>query len=145
MLYVEDNPSNVLLMRHIVSEIDGLELVVATNAEDGISLARSLSPDVIVLDINLPGMDGFEVLRVLKSEVATEASPVLALSANAMPREVARGREAGFLRYLTKPIDIHELVAALDEALANLPPSELRRRIGRSLGERLKAWSRAAN
>ena len=74
-------------MRHIVGEIDALELVVATNGPDGIKLARRLRPEVVVLDITLPGMDGFEVLRTLKADAATERIPALALSANATPRE----------------------------------------------------------
>jgi signal transduction histidine kinase/ActR/RegA family two-component response regulator len=145
LLYVEDNPSNVLLMRHIINEIDGLELVVATTAVDGVSLARSINPDVIVLDINLPEMDGFEVLRILKTDFATDEIPVLALSANAMPREVARGQGAEFFRYLTKPLDIDELIVALSDVFETLPTPEVRRRVMRSLSEHMRSWSHAAS
>ena len=115
MLYVEDNPSNVLLMRHIVKEIDGLELLVATNPRDGIELARAVLPSVILLDINLPEIDGFEVLRILQAHPETAKIPVFALTANAMPREVERGKAAGFTRYLTKPINVPEFLDALGE------------------------------
>jgi CheY-like chemotaxis protein len=145
MLYVEDNPSNVLLMRHIVNEIDGLELVVATTGKDGVALARSIGPDVVVLDINLPEMDGFEVLRLLKGDPETEAFPVLGLSANAMPREAARGEGAQFFRYLTKPLDIDELILALSDVFESLPTPEAHQRVLRSLNERVDAWSQAAD
>jgi CheY-like chemotaxis protein len=115
MLYVEDNPSNVLLMRHIVKEIDGVELLIATNPRDGIELARAVLPHLIILDINLPEMDGFDVLRILKAHPETAQIPVFALTANALPREVEHGRAAGFTRYLTKPINVPEFLDALGD------------------------------
>jgi signal transduction histidine kinase/ActR/RegA family two-component response regulator len=117
LLYVEDNPSNVLLMRDLAETIGSVELLVAADPRVGLDLARAHRPDVVVLDINLPGLDGFEVLRRLKADPATAAIPVLALSAAAMPREVERGLAAGFRRYLTKPLRVGEFLAALDEAM----------------------------
>ena len=106
VLYIEDNPANILLMRHVIKEVDGVDLVVATHPSEGIDLARRMKPVLILLDINLPEMDGFEVLRILKSEDDTASIPVFALTANAMPREVERGKAAGFDRYFTKPLKV---------------------------------------
>ena len=91
ILYVEDNPANALLMRHVMKQLPELELVVAVTGREGLEQARLLSPVVILLDINLPDIDGFEVLSLLKSDMATQSIPVIALTANAMPREVKRG------------------------------------------------------
>jgi CheY-like chemotaxis protein len=89
----------------------------ARDAYLGISLAREHLPDVILMDINLPGMSGIEALKILLVDPATKNIPVVALSANAMQSDIERGLEAGFFRYLTKPIRINEFVRALDEAL----------------------------
>jgi diguanylate cyclase len=117
LLYVEDNPSNIQLMQDLAEAVGALNLLVAADPLIGLDLARAHRPDVVVLDINLPGLDGFEVLKRLKADPATASIPVLALSANAMPRAVEKGIAAGFRRYLTKPIKIPEFLAALDEAL----------------------------
>ena len=69
------------------------------------------------MDINLPGMSGIKAMQILRADTATARIPVVALSANAMPRDIERGLEAGFFRYLTKPIKVHEFMATLDEAL----------------------------
>jgi signal transduction histidine kinase/ActR/RegA family two-component response regulator len=118
VLYIEDNPANILLMRHVIKEVDGVDLVVATHPSEGIELARRMQPALILLDINLPEMDGFEVLRILKSDDETAHIPVFALTANAMPREVERGKAAGFDRYFTKPLKIAYLVEAIEIALS---------------------------
>ncbi|MDP6884097.1 MAG: ATP-binding protein, partial [Rhodospirillales bacterium] len=91
VLYVEDNPANLDLMEVIVAGIGDVAMISAHNAELGIELAKSKSPDLIILDINLPGMDGFEALRKLQSLEKTKNIPVIALSANAMPKDVERG------------------------------------------------------
>ncbi len=117
LLYVEDNPSNIQLMQDLAETIGAFNLLVAADPRIGLDLARAHRPDVVVLDINLPGMDGFEVLKRLKADPMTASIPVLALSANAMPRAAEKGLAAGFRRYLTKPIQIPEFLAALDEAL----------------------------
>ncbi|HEY0894597.1 MAG TPA: response regulator, partial [Cellvibrio sp.] len=83
----------------------------------GIYKARSTQPDLVILDINLPGMDGYEVLSVLKNDPTTRVIPVIGLSANAMPYDVERGRNAGFYDYLTKPVDIHRLIEVFNKLL----------------------------
>ena len=117
MLYVEDNPSNIALMRHVVAALGPIQLHVAENGHEGLSLARDLRPDVILLDINLPGLSGFELKARLDADPLTRGLPVLALSASAMPGDIKRGREAGFRDYLTKPLDIPAFAAALNRAL----------------------------
>ncbi len=117
LLYVEDNPANMQLIEAMAATINGLSLITATNAEQGLQLARNTPPDLIILDINLPDMDGFQVLQHLRDSKNTEHIPVLALSASAMPLDVEKGKEAGFLRYLTKPIDIGEVCAVISEFL----------------------------
>lgn len=117
LLYVEDNPSNVALMRHVVTALGPIQLHVAETGHEGLALARDLRPDVILLDINLPGLSGFELKARLDADPLTRGLPVLALSASAMPADIRRGREAGFRDYLTKPLDIPALAAALNRAL----------------------------
>ena len=117
LLYVEDNPANLKLVEQIVARHEDLHLLSAIDGRQGLELARAAKPDVILLDINLPGIDGFEVLEVLQGDPVTAGIPVIALSANAMLSDIARGQEAGFFRYLTKPIKVSELMACLDQAL----------------------------
>ncbi|WP_135077178.1 PAS domain-containing hybrid sensor histidine kinase/response regulator [Terasakiella sp. SH-1] len=117
LLYVEDNPSNLSLMESIVDCIPSLDMISAHTAEIGLSLAEENIPDLILLDINLPGMSGSEALQHLKKNEKTRHVPVLAISADAMPASIKGGMEAGFDRYLTKPIDIPNLMQVLDEFL----------------------------
>jgi CheY-like chemotaxis protein len=117
VLYVEDNPTNIRLLQQIFARYPQLELDVAEEAFLGIYKARSTQPDLVILDINLPGMDGYEVLSVLKNDPDTRAVPVIGLSANAMPYDVERGRNAGFYDYLTKPVDIHRLIEVFNKLL----------------------------
>jgi len=117
LLYVEDNPSNIALMRHVIAALGGIRLHVAETGHEGLALARDLRPDVIILDINLPGLDGFELKARLDADPLTQGLPVLALSAGALPGDLRRGRAAGFRDYLTKPLDIPVLARALNRAL----------------------------
>jgi len=117
LLYVEDNPANMSLMEHIIGRMAHIELITAHNAELGLELAESKQPDLIIMDINLPGMDGFEALRHLQQDDLTKDIPIIALSANAMEKDIKRGLEAGFLRYLTKPIQISEVHTAIKEIM----------------------------
>ena len=117
LLYVEDNPSNIVLMRHVITALGRIQLHVAETGPEGLTLARDLRPDVIILDINLPGMDGFEVKARLAEDALTRGVPVLALSARAVFADIRRGREAGFAEYLTKPLQIPALVEALSRVL----------------------------
>jgi signal transduction histidine kinase/ActR/RegA family two-component response regulator len=119
ILYVEDNASNVRLMRHVADALGGLELHVAETPEDGLELAELLRPDVILLDINLPGMDGFEVKARLAAKPSTRDIPVIALSANVLAETMARGQAAGFKGYLTKPLNIAAMVAAVRQAVTS--------------------------
>ena len=120
LLYVEDNPANLRLVQEIVRLRPELRLLPAPEARLGIELARAHHPDLILLDLNLPGMSGLEALKVLRADPETCAIPVLALTANAMPRDIERGLSAGFFRYLTKPIDIAAFNAAIDSTLAHV-------------------------
>jgi len=117
LLYVEDNPANLQLVEDIIERRPDIKLLTATNGKQGIDLARALLPDVILMDINLPGISGFTALKMLSDDPVTSMIPVVALSANAMPRDVAKGLEAGFFSYLTKPIKINEFIETLDVVL----------------------------
>jgi CheY-like chemotaxis protein len=120
VVYVEDNPANVSFMRDVLAELEGLELLTAPTAEMGIELARARRPDVMVMDINLPGMSGFDALRLLREDPRTKGVPVIALTAAASERDRQRGIQAGFFRYLTKPVKVDELL----DALATLLPRD---------------------
>ncbi len=117
LLYIEDNPANLALVEQLIERRSDLKLLTAINAHLGIVLARACQPDVILMDINLPGLSGFGALKVLQNDPATAHIPVMALSANAVPRDIEKGMEAGFFRYLTKPIRVVEFMDALDVAL----------------------------
>ncbi len=118
VLYIEDNPVNVLLMEAMLARVQNLQVLTAPLPMLGLQMAADEHPDLILLDIQLPGMDGYEVLRRLRLGAATRAIPVIAVSANAMDDDVTRGLEAGFARYLTKPLDMRQLLAAVEAALA---------------------------
>lgn len=117
VLYIEDNPMNMRLMQQVFKAREGWELCGAVNAETGLELVRTNKPDVILLDINLPGMNGYQALALLKADAETMHIPVVALSANAMKGDRERGIQAGFVDYLTKPLDILLLMRLLDELL----------------------------
>jgi CheY-like chemotaxis protein/nitrogen-specific signal transduction histidine kinase/HPt (histidine-containing phosphotransfer) domain-containing protein len=117
VLYVEDNPANLKLIGQIIARRANSRLLTATDGESGIKLARTHHPDVILMDINLPGISGIEALQSLREDPATADIPVVALSANAMPDDIEKGQVAGFFRYLTKPINIDDFSDALDSAL----------------------------
>jgi PAS domain S-box-containing protein len=119
LLYVEDNPANLVLIEQLVARRGDLKLLTAIDGDLGIELALTYVPDVILMDINLPGISGYGALKRLREDPITAHIPVLALSANALPRDVEKGLEAGFLRYLTKPIRVHEFMDGLDLALGN--------------------------
>ena len=118
LLYVEDNPANLELVEQLVARRRDLHLLSAVNAELGIEFARLYHPEVILMDINLPGISGIEAMTILRADPLTAHIPILALSANAMPHDIARGLSAGFFDYLTKPIKVVPFMHALDKALA---------------------------
>ncbi|MDB4998871.1 MAG: torS, partial [Myxococcaceae bacterium] len=117
VLYVEDNPANVTFMKDVVSSFDFIELVAAPTGEMGVELARARRPEIIIMDINLPGMSGFDALRLLRAWPETKDIPVIALTAAASERDRPKGLAAGFFRYLTKPVKVDELMTALEELL----------------------------
>jgi len=117
LLYVEDNPANLMLVEQIIEGNPHIRMLSARDATLGIALARAHQPEVILMDINLPGLSGIQALKILREDPATAHIPVLAISANAMPRDIQKGLEAGFFRYLTKPIKVNEFMNALDLAL----------------------------
>ena len=117
VLYVEDNPPNLMLVEQIIARHPDLRLLTAVNGMNGIEVARVSQPEVILMDINLPGISGIEVLKILREDPLTAHIPVIAVSANAMLLDIESGLKAGFLRYITKPIKVDEFMAALDVAL----------------------------
>ncbi|MFA7238686.1 MAG: PAS domain S-box protein [Sulfuricellaceae bacterium] len=117
LLYVEDNPANMMLVEQIVEGHSQMRMLSARDGNLGVMLALTHLPDVILMDINLPGISGIEAMKILRKTPATMYIPIIALSANAMPRDIEKGLEAGFFRYLTKPIKINEFLNAMEEAL----------------------------
>ena len=118
VLYVEDNPANMTLVEQLIARRPDIRLLTAVNGTLGIEAARTSQPTVILMDINLPGISGVEALKVLRRDPATSHIPVVALSANALPRDIQSSLEAGFFRYLTKPIKVKEFMDTLNAALA---------------------------
>ena len=117
VLHVEDNPANLRLVREILEMRGDVRQLSAPDARLGIDLARAHLPQIILLDINLPGMSGLEALAVLQADPVTARIPVVAITANAMAGDVSRGLAAGFFRYVTKPIEMDRLNDAVDAAL----------------------------
>ena len=117
LLYVEDNPANLLLVARLLSRRPDIRLLSAKDGRSGVELARSSLPDVILMDINLPGISGVTALHILAGDSRTAHIPVVAISANAMPRDIEKGMLAGFFHYLTKPIRLTEFLQTLERAL----------------------------
>jgi signal transduction histidine kinase/ActR/RegA family two-component response regulator len=126
VLYVEDNPANLMLVEDLLSRRQDILLLTARDGIQGVDIARVSRPDVILMDINLPGISGIKALGLLAGDPTTAHIPVVALSANAMPRDIEKGLEAGFFRYLTKPIKIDEFMETLDLALGFASSAALR-------------------
>jgi PAS domain S-box-containing protein len=118
VLYIEDNPANLRLVAQILAKNPQLQLITAHNPELGLELAIAHKPNLILLDINLPGMDGYQVLSVLRSFESAKKTPVIAISANATQRDIERGIAAGFNEYITKPIDVLRFVQTVNRLLA---------------------------
>jgi len=117
VLYVEDNPANLMLVEDILARRSDIRLLSAKDGVTGIAMALSSLPDVVLMDINLPGISGIEALLILKDNPSTAHIPVVALSANAIPSDIEKGLEAGFFRYLTKPIKVNQFMETLDMVL----------------------------
>jgi signal transduction histidine kinase/ActR/RegA family two-component response regulator len=117
LLYVEDNPANLELVEQLIARRADLRLLSAADGTLGIEYARTCLPEVILMDINLPGLSGIEAMKILRADKATAHIPIVALSANAVPRDIERALEAGFFGYITKPIVVGRFMEALDCAL----------------------------
>jgi len=117
LLYVEDNPANLELVEQLIARRQDLRLLSAADGDQGIEFARAYLPEVILMDINLPGISGIDAMRILRADAATAHIPIIALSANAVPRDIAAAMNAGFFSYLTKPIKVGEFMDTLDVAI----------------------------
>jgi CheY-like chemotaxis protein len=117
LLYVEDNPANLELVEQIIARRTDLRMLSAGDGSIGIEFARAYQPDVILMDINLPGISGIDAMRVLRADPSTAHIPIIALSANAVPRDIAKALDAGFFSYITKPIKVEHFMETLDVAL----------------------------
>jgi signal transduction histidine kinase/ActR/RegA family two-component response regulator len=117
LLYVEDNPANLELVGQLIGRRADLNMLSAADGALGVEYARACLPEVILMDINLPGMSGIEAMKILREDPITAHIPIIALSANAVPRDIERALEAGFFNYITKPIKVSEFMDALDVAL----------------------------
>ena len=119
ILYVEDSAANQKLMQQFLGRYSQISLNIAQDGFSGLYEARTHTPDMIIMDINLPGMNGLETLSIIQREPLTKDIPVIALSANAMDKDIQQGKEAGFLYYLTKPLRMNKLVDVMNELLAD--------------------------
>ncbi len=117
LLCVEDNPANLKLVEELIARRPELRLLTAVNGTLGIELARAAQPEMILMDVNLPDISGIEAMKILREDPLTAHIPIVALSANAMPRDIMKGLEAGFFRYLTKPIKVNEFMDTVRMAL----------------------------
>jgi signal transduction histidine kinase/ActR/RegA family two-component response regulator len=117
LLYIEDNPANLQLVEELITRRPDLRLLSAADGNLGIELAREFMPEVILMDVNLPGINGIDVMKILRADPATAHIPIMAISANVIPSNIKKGLEAGFFRYLTKPIVVNEFMDALGIAL----------------------------
>jgi len=118
ILYVEDNPINAILFEEAIRLRDGVELHIAEDSAEALERVRSWTPNVLVLDAHLPGIDGFELLRALRCESGLAKVPAFMCSADTMPDDVKRAAEAGFIGYWSKPINIAKIMSDLDEICA---------------------------
>jgi len=117
VLQIEDNPANAEVVKELLARRSDLKLQTATDGPQGIEMACSLLPNVILLDIRMPGMSGLDVLPILRGNPATAHIPVIALSSNAYPSDIKKCRDAGVYGYLTKPYKIDDLMALVDAAI----------------------------
>ena len=118
VLYVEDNPANMKLVERLLDRRPDITMLKAVTGTEGLRIARTALPTVVLMDIDLPDMSGLDALAMMRADPATAQIPVVAVTANAMPRDTARGLKAGFLSYVTKPIKVSEFMSALDLAIA---------------------------
>ncbi|MGR9117697.1 MAG: response regulator, partial [Gammaproteobacteria bacterium] len=117
VLCIDDNPINIKLIKQILAHHSDYDVFDAHEPILGLELALTYQPDLVLLDINMPGMDGYQVLQALRTDPLTQDIPVIAVTASAMKKEIERGLEAGFCAYITKPFDISSFLRTLDEIL----------------------------
>jgi len=117
-LYIEDNVDNLALVQRIVAEIPAIKLISAPRAKPGIELAKAHRPNIVLMDINMPEMDGFQALKELQSLEETNDIPIIAVSANAMEKDIEKAKQAGFDNYITKPIEINDFISVISKTLA---------------------------
>jgi CheY-like chemotaxis protein len=117
ILYIEDNLSNLMLVKRVLARRPDVRLIEAMEGRLGVDLAREHHPDLILLDLHLPDISGAEVLRLLREDPSTSATPVAVISADATPGQIERLKADGVLDYLTKPLDVRKLLALLDRVL----------------------------
>ena len=117
ILYVEDNPANLSLIRHALQSFPSIRLITASDGDVGLSLAQHRKPDLILLDINLPHVDGYEMVRILRSLPELAGTNIIAISANAMEQDIQKALTLGFDDYLTKPIDVKDFLRKIDKIL----------------------------
>jgi CheY-like chemotaxis protein len=117
LLYVEDNPANLELIEQLIARRPDLRLLSAGDGNLGLEFARVYLPEVILMDINLPGMSGLDAMKILRADPLTAHIPIIAISANALPHDVEKAIKAGFFKYITKPIKVIEFMEALDATL----------------------------
>ena len=117
LLYVEDNPANLELVEQLIARRPDLRLLTAVDGNLGIEFARVYQPEVILMDINLPGISGLEAMKILRADPSTAHIPIIAISANALPQDVEKAIQAGFFKYITKPFKVKEFMETLDVAL----------------------------
>jgi CheY-like chemotaxis protein len=121
LLYIEDNPVNALIISELVGRRPDLELHVATDGLSGVAQALALQPELVLLDMQLPDIDGYEVLRRLRAQPATAHIQCIALSANAMPEDIALALKNGMADYWTKPLDFSAFLKALERLFGPAP------------------------
>jgi CheY-like chemotaxis protein len=117
VLYIEDNPTNLRLVEKILGKRADIRLLTAVSGHDGLEIIKQQALSLILLDINLPDMDGFQVLQTLKNNSNTRSIPVIAITANAMARDIEHGLSAGFSGYLTKPLDVAQFIETVEQTL----------------------------
>ena len=120
VLYIEDNPANLRLVQGIFKMRPNIRLISAYDAESGLHLARTEQPDLVILDINLPKMNGYQALTELQNDNKQRTIPIVALSASAMPSDIHRGLNAGFKHYFTKPLQVADFLNTIDYELNTL-------------------------
>ena len=121
VFYIEDNPANLKLMENIINLQESWNFSYAMTAEEGIELIKTNNPDLILMDINLPGMDGIEACHHIKSIKQLKHIPIIAVSAGAMKENIEKAMDAGFIDYITKPIDVKILIQKINKLYSKNP------------------------